>query len=1102
VAIQGSLEEAPLPDVLQLLSLGKKTGCLSLTERELQGEICLDKGMVSHAAVFSRRDRLGDMLVRTGRITQQQLDDAVAVEQREGHHVSQTLLASGQVERTELERFVRAQVEEAVYFMFTWRSGSFAFTSSVRPKRQEFLVAINPEGLLLEGARRVDEWSLIEKKVPSLDLVFQIDRARLDGAPTLTPEQQQIVPLIDGTRDVHGIIERTGMTEFDVGKAIYGLITAGFAKLVERRAAMRHLDYRELLAYVVREAEFAEPERRRAAARHIADCATCSQRLKTIHVRRTGTIPTLSTQPDQPAAAVPDAVTTEVTAAEATLAPGGVERRVSDRRMRDDRRAEERRQGEERRQSRSPEWEQPSRDRRSGSDRRAEGRRISERRVAAGGRESAAIVAARPLTLPQRSRGGERRVTGPRRIRPSGLDQAAPAQPKRDTGDGIRLRPADDTPAVPEIVAPTAERSPEPPPVPNDAPPGPRAAAVDSHSEDDAEDVPTAQTTEARARAPAELRARAERTERREAAPRPKRDRRKEAEVPDLPVEAAVKTERPREQERVPAAPALDSLATVEQRGEASPAGTTAPPPTEQAPAASIMPETDTTPAPPQPPPATVQPPPPPDRGRPPARTTDIEWLVSPDEANHLLRTSRVGLAAPTTEADSVKPGRAERPAKAKAAPPPQAEVNAKKLDAAPPTATPPKAKSKATPAAERRAPRPHAEEVLKDAVTTPAPDAPQSSRDRRAGHPVREVGWAAADHVAVHRDVDATPARTSPIRWLPIAAAAVVLIGIGWVARPLLQTGSGTPPAPTPQPIARLGAAPTPTAAPVEVPPEEITTPPADVESPPQTPARAAAPARPVAREAAPPPVRQATPAVAPPPAVATVRGTVRDGASGAALAGVRVTIPGTAFSATTDASGTYAFRDVPAGRITLEIAADGRLPGTREVVLRSGEPAQVDFALTQPAPPPETAPPPAAVPTAAPPTAVAAREPDAELESGNWTLTDAATASARLRNTIATIPELWVESIAITETGSRPRARVALLTPAGERLVLTETRSGAPVIGGTPRVTALRIIPGSDAYPVTTGTASFGTLLVTAKTTLDPETLRSLLTKLAELE
>jgi hypothetical protein len=114
---------------------------------------------------------------------------------------------------------------------------------------------------------------------------------------------------------------------------------------------------------------------------------------------------------------------------------------------------------------------------------------------------------------------------------------------------------------------------------------------------------------------------------------------------------------------------------------------------------------------------------------------------------------------------------------------------------------------------------------------------------------------------------------------------------------------------------------------------------------------------------------------------------------------------------------------------------------------------------------------------------------------------VTDVATAVAHLRNGLATVPDLWMESLAVSENGSRARVRIALLTPEGERIVLTETRSGAPAIG-SPRVTALRVIPASEAYPVTTGTASFGSLLVTAKTSISGDALRALLARLAPLE
>src|SRR2546429_7986077 len=141
------------------------------------------------------------------------------------------------ITQTDLERYMRVQIEESVYYLFTWTQGTFNFEADVRPERQDFLVSINPESLLLEGARRVDEWSLIEKKIPGFDLIFVVDGDRLAiSEAQLTDTQQRILPLLDGSRDVNHVIEDSGLGEFEIGKALYGLITAGFGRRARRAA--------------------------------------------------------------------------------------------------------------------------------------------------------------------------------------------------------------------------------------------------------------------------------------------------------------------------------------------------------------------------------------------------------------------------------------------------------------------------------------------------------------------------------------------------------------------------------------------------------------------------------------------------------------------------------------------------------------------------------------------------------------------------------------------------------------------------------------------------------------------------------------------------
>lgn len=244
MAIRGSLREASLPDVLQLLAMGNKTGCLSVTHRNSFGSIFFERGRITYASIVNRRDRLGDMLVKNDVITQAHLDAAVeAQHRRRDKRLGELLVEEGVITLDDLQHFIRVQIEEAVFFLFTWTQGAFNFEADVLPDQQDVVVSINPESLLLEGARRVDEWGLIENKIPSFDIVFEIDRARLMASEAkLTEEQRAVLELIDGIRDVQGIVDASGLVEFEVGKALYGLITAGFAHRIGTTARPRMTD--------------------------------------------------------------------------------------------------------------------------------------------------------------------------------------------------------------------------------------------------------------------------------------------------------------------------------------------------------------------------------------------------------------------------------------------------------------------------------------------------------------------------------------------------------------------------------------------------------------------------------------------------------------------------------------------------------------------------------------------------------------------------------------------------------------------------------------------------------------------------------------------
>src|SRR5690606_33719408 len=158
----------------------------------------------------------GDLLIRDGVLRPDELRAAIDRQGVESdRRLGELLVEEGVLSRSRLEEYIRHQAEEAVYTLFTWTQGSFYFEVDQYPDEGEVLLSINPESLLLEGARRVDEWGLIEKKIPTFDLLFEVEADRVrEAGVELTSEQERILPLLDGTRTIQELIDETGLGEF------------------------------------------------------------------------------------------------------------------------------------------------------------------------------------------------------------------------------------------------------------------------------------------------------------------------------------------------------------------------------------------------------------------------------------------------------------------------------------------------------------------------------------------------------------------------------------------------------------------------------------------------------------------------------------------------------------------------------------------------------------------------------------------------------------------------------------------------------------------------------------------------------------------------
>ena len=202
--IEGPLQELALPDVFQLLDLSRKTGTLRVVSRtrDDEGMVYFNEGRIIQAALRSKPAAAVDSEALTPR---------------------------------ELERKRRGQIEGVIFDLMNWREGFFTFEERSPAEFAPFAPGgIATESLLMESARRIDEWSRIADKIPHLGVVPALSDLPEDHETQLDllPHEWAVLSLIDGDRDIRAIAIALGRAEFEAAKVVYGLITTGVVEII------------------------------------------------------------------------------------------------------------------------------------------------------------------------------------------------------------------------------------------------------------------------------------------------------------------------------------------------------------------------------------------------------------------------------------------------------------------------------------------------------------------------------------------------------------------------------------------------------------------------------------------------------------------------------------------------------------------------------------------------------------------------------------------------------------------------------------------------------------------------------------------------------
>lgn len=246
--LAGQVKDVTVPEIFRLLKMGRKSGTLRVSNGKSWGEVLFQNGEIYYASSSGNGPSLGERLVRAGKLTPRDLSAVLAAQKRaERPPLLGTLLKEqGLVPEEALRQYLREQIEDSVFHLFSWPEADFEFFVGEEPAWEDVAVSLDPEGVVMEGCRRVDEWRVILEHIGSLEKVPHLVPLRLGRQIKLQPHEWQVICFIDGRRDMNTIVADSGFDRFRTAKTIHGLLTAGL--VVTRDPTLELLGQRLALA--------------------------------------------------------------------------------------------------------------------------------------------------------------------------------------------------------------------------------------------------------------------------------------------------------------------------------------------------------------------------------------------------------------------------------------------------------------------------------------------------------------------------------------------------------------------------------------------------------------------------------------------------------------------------------------------------------------------------------------------------------------------------------------------------------------------------------------------------------------------------------------
>jgi hypothetical protein len=235
MALKGNLRDFSFSQLLNLISLAKKTGTLEVHGQEKAAVISFDEGKLCYAHNNKNDNGLAEILLRTEKLTDKQYQ--VIKERAENigdKELGLMLINSNYVTQDEILSSLKQEFVSTANDLFTWSEGIFQFENNVKPAPDKISLLISLENIIIEGSRQLKEMERLQDEIPSLDMALKFTENPGTNIRNvnLSVKEWRVVSFINPKNSMRQIARTTKLKEFEFRRIVYSLIQAGLVEII------------------------------------------------------------------------------------------------------------------------------------------------------------------------------------------------------------------------------------------------------------------------------------------------------------------------------------------------------------------------------------------------------------------------------------------------------------------------------------------------------------------------------------------------------------------------------------------------------------------------------------------------------------------------------------------------------------------------------------------------------------------------------------------------------------------------------------------------------------------------------------------------------